>query len=282
MKPQEKVKREARLKILKVFYDTRDGYSTFKRLLEETGMSRRTLAKHLKEMEQEGEVSTVHIGGKARIAYRLVYPVSLSRKLIEELSLLCSEPLTERQIEQGLEILSEELLNVLEEYWEGWREDKIQEIYGNLILHKQFRAEELQAVEGEIFKGSIKSLVKQLLPLNIYSLLFMVDLYEEEEQRFSSFPDMLEKACANIEKVDNEWLREVLKDVCQRPERHFLYKLVCKHGLKERFDALVEWIEEIKHQMPIYHMLDDWVYVRMGILSTVDLIVFVAGEASTW
>jgi DNA-binding HxlR family transcriptional regulator len=281
MKPQEKVKREARLKILKVFYDTRDGYSTFKRLLEETGMSRRTLAKHLKEMEQEGEVSTVHIGGKARIAYRLVYPVSLSRKLIEELSLLCSEPLTERQIEQGLEILSEELLNVLEEYWEGWREDKIQEIYGNLILHKQFRAEELQAVEGERFKGSIKSLVKQLLPLNIYSLLFMVDLYEEEEQRFSSFPDMLEKACANIEKVDNEWLREVLKDVCQRPERHFLYKLVCKHGLKERFDALVEWIEEIKHQMPIYHMLDDWVYVRMGILSTVDLIVFVAGEAST-
>jgi DNA-binding Lrp family transcriptional regulator len=266
---------------LKVFYEARDGYLTFKRLLEETGMSRRTLAKHLKEMEQRGEVSTVHIGGKARIAYRLVYPVSLSRKLIEELSLLCSEPLTERQIERGLEILSEELLNVLEEYWEGWREDKVQEIYGNPTFLKQFAVKKLQAAEVERFKNSAKSLVRQLLPLNIYSLLFMVDIYKEEERRFSSFPDMLEKACANVEKVDNEWLREVLKDICRKPERYLLYKLICKRGLKERFDALVEWIEEIEYKIPLYHMLDDWMYVRMGVLSTVDLIAFATGGAST-
>ncbi|MEM2240560.1 MAG: winged helix-turn-helix transcriptional regulator [Candidatus Bathyarchaeia archaeon] len=261
MKPQEKVEIEAKHKILKAFYDCGE-LLTFKQLVDKTGMSRRTLAKHLKRMEQQGEISIKHIGGKARIAYQLVHPISLSRKLVEELNLLCVEPLTEQQIEDGVKILSKKLLDIVEEYLK-----RCYEIGG-----MQTKA---SPENGKRFEKARKNLLRKLSPINVFSLLYCVDLYKVEKQRFSEFPDILERAYSKMKTGDQ--LETFLRRVCERPEEYFLYKLVLKHGLEEKFDRLVEWIDGIKNRIPLYDILDDWMIVRMGLQITLNLLEGTAG-----
>lgn len=93
-----------------------EGEKTFGELLEETGLSSPTLSEHLKEMEGKGTLSSERDpDDRRRRIYKLPLPSGREGELLRELDGQLGEPLTGDEVDELDELLSEEVIEALEE-----------------------------------------------------------------------------------------------------------------------------------------------------------------------